>query len=94
VLRASGRAKRLHRLEELASQNVNRNAAVAANKAAEQLGDESFAGSSVGVRTPGMVIVIENNAAPSLPAVPRIIEHNPPPAESCPSRTILPLGDE
>lgn len=39
VLRVSGRAKRLWRLEELAAQDENRNAAVAAIKVAEQIVD-------------------------------------------------------
>jgi hypothetical protein len=39
VLRVSGRAKRLHRLEELAAQDENRNAAVAAIRAADSIPD-------------------------------------------------------
>ena len=71
VLRASGRAKRLHRLEELAQQDENRNAAVAAIKTAEQLGDEQAA---TGARRqlPGLIIQIVN-AAPT----PRIIDAQP-----------------
>jgi hypothetical protein len=59
VLRASGRAKRLHRLEALAEQDENRNAAVAAIKAAEQLGDEQ-AGPGIRQQVPGFVIVVQN----------------------------------
>jgi hypothetical protein len=57
VLRTSGRAKRLHRLEELAAQDENRNAAVAAIKVAEQLGDEQAA-SGARLNLPGLVIQI------------------------------------
>jgi len=64
VLRISGRAKRLHRLEELAAQDVNRNAAVAAIKVAEGVGDEHGVGGGM-VRTPGMVIVIQPGPAPA-----------------------------
>lgn len=57
VLRTSGRAKRLHRLEELAAQDENRNAAVAAIKVAEQLGDEQATSGKL-PQAAGLVIVI------------------------------------
>jgi hypothetical protein len=69
VLRLSGRAKRLHRLEELAMQDVNKNAAVNAIKAAEGLGDEADA--RPGGRTalaPGLVIQIVGDATIKTPA--------------------------
>jgi hypothetical protein len=59
VLRVSGRAKRLHRLEQLATQDENRNAAVAAIKAAEQLGDDRMA-SGAQQQMPGFVVVIRH----------------------------------
>jgi hypothetical protein len=63
VLRASGRAKRLHRLEELAAQNNNMNAAVAAIKTAEQITDDPIMRSGA-APTPGIVLrVITVNAA-------------------------------
>jgi hypothetical protein len=65
VLRASGRAKRLHRLEELASQNVNINGAVAAIKAAEQITEDPVRSGGANP-TPGIVLrVININAAPA-----------------------------
>jgi hypothetical protein len=75
VLRESGRAKRLHRLDALASQDVNRNAAVQAIRVAEQLGDVETARGSYGPSAqPGLVIVIENKAAPPKVIGP-VIEH-------------------
>jgi hypothetical protein len=60
VLRLSGRAKRLHRLEQLAMQDTNKNAAVAAIKTAEGLGDEADArpGGRTGALQPGLQILI------------------------------------
>jgi hypothetical protein len=69
VLRTSGKAKRLHRLEQLAEQDDNRNAAVAAIKAAEQLGDDPLR-SNATVTSPGVTIRIVNVSSPS----PRIID--------------------
>jgi hypothetical protein len=94
VLRASGRAKRLHRLDELATQDENRNAAVAAIKVAEQLGEEPAAARG-GVQLPGLTIqIIGGPAAPSpadrvreiidvTPSAPQQIDHQPvePPIE-------------
>jgi hypothetical protein len=78
VLRASGRAKRLHRLEELAAQNVNINGAVAAIKAAEQITEDPVRSGGANP-TPGIVLrVININAAPSTtpndPAFKQIID--------------------
>ena len=67
VLRVSGRAKRLHRLDALALQDENKNAAVAAIKVAEQLGDEQR-GPSGSVTLPGLVIQVINGPAAALPA--------------------------
>jgi hypothetical protein len=67
VLRVSGRAKRLHRLEELAAQDENRNAAVMAIKVAEQLGDDPAATGRTGTpMVPGLIIQVVNNL-PSKP---------------------------
>ena len=68
VLRTSGKAKRLHRLEELALQDENRNAAVAAIKVAEQIVDDPV--KRVGaVASPGVVIrVIKVSAVPAEPS--------------------------
>jgi hypothetical protein len=70
VLRTSGKAKRLHRLEQLAEQDDNRNAAVAAIKAAEQLSDIEVARSNA--PTPGVTIRIVNvSSPPSIDVMPR-----------------------
>jgi hypothetical protein len=58
VLRLSGRAKRLHRLDELATQDGNKNAAVAAIKAAESIADDNHApGRAPVLMQPGITIV-------------------------------------
>ena len=62
VLRLSGRAKRLHRLEEIAANDRNQNAAVAAIKAAEGLEDQAQAHGRGVPSTPGLIVVIEGNA--------------------------------
>jgi hypothetical protein len=70
VLRTSGKAKRLHRLEELALQDENKNAAVAAIKTAEQIVDDPV--KRVGaVASPGIVIRVVSVAnVASAPAGP------------------------
>jgi hypothetical protein len=73
VLRASGRAKRLHRLEELAAQNVNINGAVAAIKAAEQIAEDP-ARSGGAVTSPGIVIRVVNLVAPSDPGPRNVVQ--------------------
>jgi hypothetical protein len=76
VLRESGRAKRLHRLDELASQDTNKNAAVAAIKVAEQLGDAEAARGGYGPPTaPGLVIQIVGAAEPRVVNAP-VIEND------------------
>jgi len=71
VLRTSGKAKRLHRLEQLAEQDDNRNAAVAAIKAAEQLSDIDVA-KSANTPTPGVTIRIVNvSSSPAIDVTPR-----------------------
>lgn len=64
VLRTSGRAKRLHRLDELAMQSTNLNAAVAAIKVAEGLGDDQAATNRTGATIPGVTIIIGDRSAP------------------------------
>ena len=80
VLRLSGRAKRLHRLEAIAEQSTNMNAAVAAIKAAEQIGDEQITRGGPPV-TPGLVFMFvdANGRATDLPprGAAAVIEHNP-----------------
>jgi hypothetical protein len=76
VLRLSGKAKRLHRLEEIAASDKNQNAAVAAIKAAEQL-EEQAQTHARGVPTvPGLVLVIERGPVqPIEKRVAPVIEH-------------------
>lgn len=57
TLRSSGRARRIHRLEELSEQNSNLQAAVNANRALENMGDDPAA-TAVPAQRPGMLIVI------------------------------------
>jgi hypothetical protein len=83
VLRVSGRAKRLHRLEQLAMQDENKNAAVAAIKVADAIPDELQMRAVGAGFTPGVTIRIVNQigaapAAPALPAPqPRIVDAQP-----------------
>lgn len=75
-LRISGRAKRLHRLEALAAQDDNLNAAVAAIKAAEQMGEQDVSRTNgSAAQTPGFLITIVNTAAHTGPM--RTIEQKP-----------------
>lgn len=91
VLRVSGRAKRLHHLEELAAQRVNMNASVAAIKVAEQIVDlEAERG---GRRfAPGFVVIIgpppPGFAPPRMVEVTEapMIEHQAEPAAPLPTR--------
>jgi hypothetical protein len=75
VFRISGRAKRFHRLDELAMQDENKNAAVAAIKAAEQLDDEAPAINSRTAQIPGFIIVMPHDLARNESE--RIIDVNP-----------------
>jgi uncharacterized protein YlxW (UPF0749 family) len=78
VLRLSGKAKRLHRLEEIASSDRNLNAAVAAIKTAEQLEEQALAHGRGAVTSPGLIVVIEGANARVQPIKPAtVIEHEP-----------------
>jgi hypothetical protein len=74
VLRLSGRAKRLHRLEALGGQDGN--AAVAAIKAAEQIGDEQATSPNGIIQRPGLVIVIQERETRPVTAELAVIEHD------------------
>jgi hypothetical protein len=65
VLRQSGKAKRLHRLEEIAASDKNQNAAVAAIKAAEQLEEQAQIHARGMATAPGLVIVVTERGAPT-----------------------------
>jgi hypothetical protein len=76
VLRLSGRAKRPHRLEEIAGMDRNLNASVAAIKAAEQLADEPARSGQGAITMPGLVIIVTKSA----PAPSPVIDVTPAPA--------------
>jgi hypothetical protein len=90
VLRVSGRARRIHRLEELTEQNENRQAAVNAARALDLMGSDPAAIASTATR-PGLVIVVVDAAGkpraiepPAGPAQHLVIDHQTP-AEEPPS---------
>jgi hypothetical protein len=64
VVRSSGRARTLHRLEELRDQDENRNAAVKACQVLEQLADLPQNTNSRGQLSPGLIIQIVNGPMP------------------------------
>jgi hypothetical protein len=63
VLRESERPRTFHRLTALRDQDENRNAAVAAAKALEQISDEQLLARSSNSPTPGVTIVIRHARA-------------------------------
>jgi hypothetical protein len=80
ILRKSGRARRIHRLEELSEQNSNMQAAVNANRALENMGDDAAATAGT-VQRAGMLIVVVDGAGRPLPVqpvqAPLVIENDP-----------------
>jgi hypothetical protein len=64
VLRTSGRARRIHRLEAIAEQNSNLNAAVYAIRELDRDRDEAPAGGGRG-SVPGVVIVVNTGGGPA-----------------------------
>lgn len=62
VLRTSGRARRIHRLEQIAEQDDNKQAAVNAIKALDYQEDQQAAARQTQT-TPGFVIVVQQPAA-------------------------------
>jgi hypothetical protein len=70
VLRISGRARRILRMEELSEQSVNLNAAVNATKALDLVEADAIRSGSGAIRTPGMVIQIVNQVSASQPIDP------------------------
>jgi hypothetical protein len=79
VLRESERPKTFHRLCDLRDQDENKNAAVAAAKALEQISDEPLR-SNATVTSPGVTIRILNVTAPIdvMPRPSRIIDADEP----------------
>jgi hypothetical protein len=82
VLRESERPKTFHRLCDLRDQDENKNAAVAAAKALEQISDEQTNRSGAPTPGPGVTIRILNVTAPSTtpidPAFKQIIDAGEP----------------
>jgi hypothetical protein len=78
TLRVSGRARRIHRLEELSEQNSNMQAAVNANRALENMAEDAAAAAGI-VRPAGMLIVVVDGQGRPLPVqpAPRVIENDP-----------------
>lgn len=66
ALRESERPRTLNRLAELRDQDENKNAAVSAAKALEQLSDEAYRTPAGPITAPGLVIVIQNAPEPRL----------------------------
>jgi len=67
VLRESERPKTFHRLCDLRDQDENKNAAVAAAKALEQISDEQLLARSSNAPSPGVTIVIRHARADDVP---------------------------
>lgn len=65
VLRVSGRARRIHRLEEMVEQNDNKAAVVNAALALERLNPDDISSTSSGHSTPGVTIKIVQLVAPT-----------------------------
>lgn len=74
MLRTSGRARRIHRLEAMQEQNDNKAAVINAILALESMGNDQASVNAAQKQSPGVVIQIIN--APAQPAV-RTIEHDP-----------------
>jgi hypothetical protein len=73
----------LHRLDELATQDVNKNAAVAAIKAAEGIADDNHApGRAPVLMQPGITIVIANEPRAVASAQGPLIDINATPCDS------------
>jgi hypothetical protein len=74
--RLSGKARRLHRLEEIAASDKNLNAAVAAIRTAESLEPDMALRSGM-VQSPGLCIVITDSRASPRPIAPHTIDVTP-----------------
>jgi hypothetical protein len=85
VLRMSGKAKRLHRLDALAMQDENKNAAVSAIKAADAIPDEAQLRAQTGAQSAGITIRIvqQTVVAPTELPIINVTPNEPrlPPAE-------------
>lgn len=64
ILRTSGRARRIHRLEAMLEQNDNKAAVINAALALEGMGDNNPLSANGNPRSPGVVIQIINSVGP------------------------------
>jgi hypothetical protein len=69
MLRLSGKARRIHRLNEMVEQDDNKAAVVNAAMALERLGDDNPLSSLANARSPGVVVQIINSSAAQPSAV-------------------------
>jgi len=60
MLRLSGKARRIHRLNEMVEQDDNKAAVVNAAMALERLGDDNPLSSMGNARSPGVVVIIQD----------------------------------
>jgi hypothetical protein len=92
ALRTSGRARRIHRLEQLAEQNDNKAAAVNAIAALERL-DEAAEASALGRPSAGFVIMVIDAAGERRELAPRdvgnVVGNKPPALEHAPHKRFL-----
>ncbi|WP_143039852.1 hypothetical protein [Bradyrhizobium lablabi] len=75
VLRTSGRARRIHRLEAMLEQNDNKAAVINAALALESIGTDQATANTAQSAMPGVVIQIVTHAPAAPPAM--TIEHSP-----------------
>jgi hypothetical protein len=81
VLRVSGRARRIHRLEALSEQDENKMAAVQASRALDAMGNDAAATAGTGLRAGLLIVVVDGQGKPlpmqPVQTPPRVIENDP-----------------
>lgn len=88
VLRVSGKARRIHRLAELAEQNTNMNAAVNAIRTADAVEDGAHMLGSGMNRAPGLTVVVVDASGNMRPAPPlHVVDVTPQPLEEFDAQT-------
>jgi hypothetical protein len=68
MLRLSGKARRIHRLNEMVEQDDNKAAVVNAAMALERMGDDNPASSLNNSRSPGVVVIIQQGGSGPAPS--------------------------
>jgi hypothetical protein len=76
VLRTSGRARRIHRLEQMVEQDDNKQAVVNAVRALELMGDDEGMAASRANSLPGLQIVVVQTGTPLTQPAPLTIEND------------------